>query len=93
MNELFWISFWSVVAGICLLAIGLGVYAWEKRCSKQAMLALRAMNRGVMDSPDWVKQQWQHDAGECTALAVAEKEQIERFSARSMKSAALNSAC
>lgn len=65
MDEIFWISFWSVVAGICLLAIFLVVNAWEKRRSKQAMLALKAMNRGVMDSPDWVKRPWQHEAGEC----------------------------
>lgn len=79
MNELFWISLWSVVAGVGFLAIWLGMNAWEKRRCKQAMLHLKGMNRGVMDSPDWVKQPWQHDAGECTRRALAVSAQIEEF--------------
>jgi hypothetical protein len=79
LDTLFWISLWSVIAGTCCLAIWLGMNAWEKIRSKRAMLHLKGMNRGVMDGPDWVKQQWQHDAGECTRRALAISGQIEEF--------------
>ena len=79
MSEFFSISLWSAIAGVCCLAIWLGMDAWEKRCEKQAMAHLKGMNRGVMDSPDWGKKPWQHDAGECTQRAAETSARIEVF--------------
>lgn len=40
---------------------------------------LKYMNRGKIDQPEWVKKQWQHEAGNVAEQKARQEQKIERF--------------
>lgn len=69
------------VAVFTLLAVVVWRIVQDWRESKRFYADLRAMNRGKIDQPEWVKQPWQHEPGECKQQRLIEDAKIEAYTA------------